>query len=113
MPERRARTYDAEQSATFVIHDRASGEVLAVHHITALPGVRTQSDRLVKAQVVQCAADALGRAVGDLGVVQAKERLSMAPGLRVDPATGKLRAPKPTRSSGVDSSAVTPRTGTP
>lgn len=83
----------ADKTAHFILYDARSGAILAVHHVTALPGVRVPSEALVQKRVLACAAEALGRNAADLRVLATPEAQTILPGLRVDASTGTLSTP--------------------
>jgi len=87
----RRRALQTDQTGQFVVYDRRTGEVLTVHHVTALAGVRVPSDEAIVRSLRACAAKALGRPVGELGILRAREAPVMSPDLRVDVASGKLQ----------------------
>jgi hypothetical protein len=111
MADRIPRTYDTQQTACFVIYDRRSGDILAVHHLSALPGVRSHSDRVVRKRVLMCAAEALERPTGDLRLLRTSRPITVAPGLSVDVATGTLRQSKRPRLDDEKVGGVRPRLG--
>jgi hypothetical protein len=94
MVKRAKPTAAAERTAYFIVYDARSGDILAVHHVTALPGVRVPSDALVQRRVLACAADALDRSAADLRLLATPEAQTISPGLRIDVSTGKLSAPQ-------------------
>ena len=87
----RRRALQTDQTGQFVVYDRRTGEVLTVHHVTALAGVPVPSDEAIVCSLRAFAAKALGRRVGELGILRTQEAPAMSPDLRVDVASGKLR----------------------
>lgn len=91
MAKRMQRIIQVEETAHFVVYDRRTGEVLAVHHISALPGVRAPSEHVITRRVRTCAAEALGRRPAELAVLTTPDAPAISPALRVDLTTGRLR----------------------
>jgi hypothetical protein len=94
------------ETAHFVVYDKRSGQILAVHHVTALPGVSAPSDDVVTRRVRACAAEALGRASTDLAVLATPRPPVISPGVRVDTATGRLTRPERRSTSETDEVAA-------
>jgi hypothetical protein len=92
MAKRLPRTLRTEETGYFVVYDRRTGQVLAVHHVTALPGVRVPSDDAIARRMRACAAEAIGRRAAELAILRTPEAPAVSPALRVDIATGKLRS---------------------
>ena len=97
MPKSTRSTSVDEQTAHFVIYDAKTGRILAVHHVTALAGMRVPTEALVQKRVLACAAEALDRNAADLRLLATAEAKTVSPGVRVDVATAKLVAPAPRR----------------
>jgi hypothetical protein len=79
-----------ERTAHFIIYEARSGDIVAVHHVTALPGVKVPSDAFVQKRVLACAAEALDRDAAALRLLATAEAPTMAPGMRVDVTTRVL-----------------------
>ena len=94
MAKRTQRVLDREQTAHFIVYNRRTGNILAVHHLSAFSGVRAPSDRVIERRVLGCAAEALNCATGELRLLATPEATSVSPGMRVDPVTGKLQYPQ-------------------
>ena len=82
-----------EQTAHFIIYEARSGDILAVHHVTALPGVTVPSDAFVQKRVLACAAEALDRDAAELRLLGTAEAHGIAPGMRIDVSTTSLSMP--------------------
>jgi hypothetical protein len=87
-----------EQTAHFIVYEAGSGDILAVHHLTALPGMRVPSNALVQKRVLACAAEALARSAAELRLLATSHAQTISPGMRVDPSTQQLPAAGPQRS---------------
>lgn len=91
MAEPRRRTVKSAQTGHFVMYDRRTGRVLAVHHLTALPGVQAPSEAVIVRRLRACTADAVGRRGAELAILRTREAPVVSPSLRVDVAAGRLR----------------------
>ena len=92
MAERKRTTTGREQTFHFVVYDRRSGRVLAVHHVTARSGVRVPGEAVMLRRLLACAAGDLDCRAADLAVLRTSEAPTVSPSLSVDVATGRLRA---------------------
>jgi hypothetical protein len=100
MAEDSTRTLETEETAHFIVYDRRTGKVLAVHYVTALPGVHAPSEAVIIRRVRTCAAEAIGRRTTELGVLRTPHAPAISPGMRVDVATGTLRTGRRARPAG-------------
>jgi hypothetical protein len=92
MAKRARRIIRAEETAHFVVYDKRTGAILAVHHVSALPGVRAPSEAVITRRVRACAAEALRRRPVELAILTTRDAPTISPGLRVDVSSGRLRA---------------------
>jgi hypothetical protein len=91
MRKRAGRTERGDRTAGYIVYDRRTGAILAVHHVTLMAGTRKISERLMRQRVRQCASEAIGLPVSALGI--ASTRLSnptAEAGAHIDVATGRL-----------------------
>jgi hypothetical protein len=78
-----------------VAFDRASGEVLHVHHFYAMPGAALPSEDRIWATVMRDVAEIRGRRDTEVGVLLTEaSELPRGTPLRVDPKTGRLDGSK-------------------
>ena len=89
--EPRQRILENDEARAFVIYDARTGDVLAMHRLHAPAGLRAPADSTIEAQVLKCAAAALGRRKSGVGIkCLGSELPSLGGGIRVDPANGEI-----------------------
>ena len=87
----RASSGGAASTRHAIVFDKKSGQALTVHSVTALPGARVPSDRLLLREIRKCAAEDLKRAERSVAVhLHEKGDILFSEGLRVEARAGRL-----------------------
>src|SRR5262245_19686983 len=87
--KRKSRTSKMEQTVHYGVHDRNSGELVALHTVTVMAGARFVSSRVMQKRVLTCAAQVVGRPRASMRVTASARLMKAAPEKAVDELTEK------------------------